>query len=425
MTMNAVQWINNGLLGEPALLLGCIAFIGLLLQKQPLQKLLSGTIKTMIGFKLMQIGATETGASLSNMSAVIQNSFQIIGIIPHNETTTAMTQINYGQEMAIIMLIGMVVHLVIARFTRAKYIFLAGHHMLFMSALLAALLLASSLEPWQTMLTGGIILAVSMSLAPMITQPYVRKIIGGDQFAIGHFNSVGYLLSGFIASMFKPGKEPEKPVRRNKLSVIFQDHMVVIFGFTFVLFAIASLFAPEGSIENMFAGRNFIIVSIIQATWFAGGCYIVLAGVRMMLSEIVPAFKGIADRVVPGAIPALDCPVLFSYAPFAAVTGFLLSFAGGLGAMLMLMQLQYTVIIPGVIPTFFSGGAAGVIAYKIGGKKGLIVASLIHGFVLTLLPVFLVPLLSNLGYLRTTFADIDFSIVGIIVHGILNWFFNL
>jgi Uncharacterized protein conserved in bacteria len=420
--MDASQWFHSGLLSEPALMLGFIALIGLLLQKHSAQKILSGTIKTMLGYKIMQIGANEAGSSLSNMSAVIQNSFQIIGIIPHNETITAMAQMNYGEEIAVIMLVGMILHLIIARLTPAKYIFLAGHHMLFMSALLASLLLSSALNTWQTMLVGGIVLALSMTAAPMISQLYVRKVIGGNQLAIAQFNSVGYLLAGFVSSLFKSNKQTEpKELKRTKLSSLFQDHMVVIFIFTFLLFAIASVFSPSGSIESMFAGHHFIVVSIIQATWFAGGCYIVLAGVRMMLSEIVPAFKGISDRVVPGAIPALDSPVLFSYAPIAAVTGFLLSFAGGLVAMILMMQLQYTVIIPGVIPNFFSGGAAGVIAYHIGGKRGLVMASLLHGFVLSLMPVFLVSLLSNLGYLRVTFADLDYSVIGIIIHTIVRW----
>ncbi len=404
-------------------MLGFIALVGLLLQRQSAQKILSGTIKTMLGFKIMQIGANETGSSLSNMSAVIQNSFQIIGIIPHNETITAMAQMNYGEEIAVIMMVGMILHLLIARFTPVKYIFLAGHQVLFMSAMLASLLLSSAFGTWQTMLIGGIVLALSMTAAPMLSQVYVRKVISGNQLAIAQFNSTGYLLAGFISSFFRSRKQ-EKPreLKKTKLSGLFQDHMVVIFVFTFLLFAIASVFSSSGSIEGMFGGHHYIVESIIQATWFAGGCYIVLAGVRMMLSEIVPAFKGISDRIVPGAIPALDSPVLFSYAPIAAVTGFLLSFAGGLGAMIVMLQLQYTVIIPGVIPNFFSGGAAGVIAYHMGGKRGLVIASLLHGFVLSLMPVFLVPLLSNLGYLRVTFADLDYSVVGIIIHMIVRWF---
>ncbi|WP_438350333.1 PTS ascorbate transporter subunit IIC [Paenibacillus sp. FA6] len=419
--MNATQLISKGLLGEPALLLGFIAFIGLLLQREPLQRLLNGTIRTMLGYTLLQIGANAAGTSLSNLSAIIQNGFHVIGIIPHNETITALAQINYGKEIAIIMLIGMIVHLGIARFTPVKFIFLTGHHMLFMASLLAGTLMSLSMSTWQVMVIGGIVLAICMSFAPLISQPYIRRVTGDERIAIGHFNSVGYLLSGFIASWFKTKEEPKEPYTMKKMRSFFQDNMVVITVFTFVLFLVSSMFAPTRGIEEMFSGRHFISVSLLQATWFAGGCYVILAGVRMMLSEIVPAFKGIADRVVPGAIPAFDCPVLFKYSPFAAMIGFLLSFTGGIMAMIIMMKIQYTVIIPGVIPHFFSGGAAGVIAYKIGGLRGLVTSSLVHGFVITFLPMFLIPLLSNLGYLRTTFADSDFSIIGIIVHALFSW----
>ncbi|BFH17698.1 PTS ascorbate transporter subunit IIC [Paenibacillus melissococcoides] len=421
--MNPAQFINKGLLGEPALLLGFIAFLGLLLQKQPVQRLANGTIKTMLGYTLLQIGAAAAGSSLSNLSAIIQNGFQIIGIIPHNETITALAQINYGEEIALIMLFGMALHLVIARFTPIKYVFLTGHHMLFMASMLAGLLMSMALPLWQTVLMGATVLAAAISLGPFIAQPYVRKTTGDDQFAIGHFNSIGYVLSGWIASWFRPGSEPPEPAKLQKLRAFFQDHMSVITVFTFGLFLVSGLFTPSNRMEEMFSGRHFIVVSLIQATWFAGGCYIILAGVRMMLSEIIPAFKGIADRFVPGAIPALDCPVLFKYSPFAAMFGFFLSFAGGIVAMIVLLQFQYTVIIPGVIPHFFSGGAASVIAYKTGGRTGMIAASLIHGFVITMLPVLLIPLLSNLGFLRATFADSDFSVIGVAVHSIVRLFY--
>lgn len=419
--MNTTQLLSKGLLGEPALLLGFIALVGLLLQKQPLNRTINGTIKTMLGYTLLQIGANAAGSSLSNLSAIIQSAFQIIGIIPHNETITALAQINYGQEIALIMLVGMVVHLLIARLTPIKYIFLTGHHMLFMASMLAGVLMSMSLSIWNVTLVGGVVLALSMSLAPLISQIYVRKVTGNNEIAIGHFNSVGYVLSGLIASIFRTKEEPAEPQKLKWMRDFLQDHMVVITLFTFVLFLVTGMFTPSGRMEEMFSGRHYIVVSLIQATWFAGGCYIILAGVRMMLSEIVPAFKGIADRIVPGAIPALDSPMLFKYSPFAAVSGFLLSFGGGIVAMIVLLQVQYTVIIPGVIPHFFSGGAAGVIAYKVGGRIGLVVSSLCHGFVITLLPVFLIPLLSNLGYLRATFADTDFSIIGIIVHWLFSW----
>ncbi|PVF10546.1 PTS ascorbate transporter subunit IIC, partial [Yersinia pestis] len=85
-----------------------------------------------------------------------------------------------------------------------------------------------------------------------------------------------------------------------------------------------------------------------------------LQGVRMVIAEIVPAFKGISDKLVPNAKPALDCPVVFPYAPNAVLVGFLSSFAAGLIGMFALYLLNMTVIIPGVVPHFFVGAAAGV-----------------------------------------------------------------
>lgn len=419
--MNFSQMINKGVLGEPAFLLGCIALIGLLLQKQKAQRVINGTIKTMLGYILLQIGASAAGSSLSNLSAIIQSGFQIIGIIPHNETITALAQINYGPEITIIMLIGMIIHLAIARLTALKYVFLTGHHMLFMASMLAGILAVFPMQPWQMYALGGFVLALSMSLGPAIVQPFVRKVTGDNSFALGHFNSVGYVFTGWIAALFKSGERKPASEKLKKIQPFFQDHMVVIAVFTFVLFIAASLFVPARSMSEMFSGRHFIVVSVIQATWFTAGVYIILAGVRMMLSEIIPAFHGIAERLVPRAIPAMDSPVLFTYSPLSAVLGFLFSFTGGIIAMVVLINYQYTVIIPGIIPHFFSGGAAGVIAYKVGGRRGLIIASLCHGFVITILPVFLIPLLTGLGFIRATFADSDFSVIGILLHFILQF----
>lgn len=139
----------------------------------------------------------------------------------------------------------------------------------------------------------------------------------------------------------------------------------------------------------------------------------------MLIAEIVPAFKGISEKLVPNAKPALDCPILFPYAPNAVLIGFLVSFIGGiigLGVLALMGQsgLAVAIILPGAVVHFFCGATAGVCGNARGGLKGCILGSFVHGIAVTFLAAALLPVLGSLGFANTTFSDADFTIVGII-----------
>lgn len=94
----------------------------------------------------------------------------------------------------------------------------------------------------------------------------------------------------------------------------------------------------------------------MQGIQFVVGVYVLLAGVRLLLGEIVPAFRGIAMKLVPDAKPALDCPVLFPYSPNAVILGFVTTTIGTVIGMFLIPIFGLAVILPGMLTNFFAGG---------------------------------------------------------------------
>jgi PTS system ascorbate-specific IIC component len=415
------------ILSVPAILVGVIAMIGLIVQKKSFSDTLKGTIKTILGFLILGGGAGIVVGSLGYFGAMFQQGFGIQGVVPNNEAIVSLALKDYGTQTSLIMAFGMLVNILIARFTKLKYIFLTGHHTLYMACMIAAILVAGGMGGAPLVILGSILLGFTMAFFPAIAQPTMRKITGTDEVGFGHFGTVGYVLSAWVGKLVGKGSKSTEDMDFPKGLEFLRDTSVAISLTMGILFIIVAIASGKTFVEaNLSGGQNFIIFSIIQAITFAGGIYIILAGVRLILAEIVPAFKGIAEKIVPDAKPALDCPVVFPYAPNAVLIGFLSSFLGGIVGMIILIligrSIPVAIILPGVVPHFFCGATAGVFGNATGGRKGAFWGSFAHGLLITFLPVFLMPVLGGLGYANTTFSDADFGVVGIILGNILRLF---
>jgi ascorbate PTS system EIIC component len=412
--------IMNDILGTPAILVGLFALIGLLLQKKGIADVVSGTLKTIMGFIILGAGATVLVGALDLFGKMFEHAFHIKGIIPNNEAIVALAQKTFGAETAMIMVFGMIVNIVLARFTKLKYIFLTGHHTLFMACMLAAVLSASGIKGVTLIIVGSIILGALMVLMPALLQPYTRQITGSDDVAIGHFGSIGYFVSGTIGKYFGNKEITTEEIKVPKSLGFLRDSSVALALTMALMFIVVACFTGPLFIESKLSGgTNFIVFSITQAITFAGGVFIVLAGVRMVIAEIVPAFKGIADKIVPNAKPALDCPIVFPFAPNAVIVGFLASFVAGVISMFLLPIFGLAIIVPGLVPHFFTGAAAGVFGNATGGRRGAILGSLANGLIISFLPALLLPVLGSLGFNGTTFGDADFGVVGILLGNLL------
>lgn len=403
-------------IGNPSILIGAFAFIGLILQKKPLAEIVSGTLKTIMGFIMIGAGATVIVGALDVFGKMFQMAFHITGVIPSNEAVVSIAQKSFGVQMALIMVFGMVINLILARFTKLKYIFLSGQHLLFMACVLSLVLTTGGFKGILLVVIGSIIMGIWMVLSPALLQSTVRKITKSDDFAIGHFGSIGFLVSAFVGKLFGNRKKTTEDISVPKHLGFLSDSSVAVSLTMTVLFLIIALFAGPGIVEKQLSnGTNFLVFSIIQAITFAVGVYIVMAGVNLLIAEIVPAFKGIAEKLVPNAKPALDCPTLFPYAPNAVIIGFMMSFLAGVLSMFLFPVFGLAMIVPGLVPHFFSGATAAIFGNATGGRRGAIFGALANGLCISFIPALLIPFLGNLISDTTTFGDTDYGVIGILL----------
>ena len=411
------------ILKVPAVLVGMIAMVGLIAQRKSFADTVKGTIKTILGFLVLGGGATVLISAITPLGMMFEEAFKLQGIVPNNEAIVSMALNDYGAATALIMAFGMIANIVVARFTRLKFIFLTGHHTFYMACMISIILTVAGFKGWQLVFTGALVLGLIMAFFPAIAQPYMSKITGNNDVAFGHFGTLGYVLAGAIGELVGKNSRSTEEMNLPKNISFLRDSSISISLTMMIIYLILAIFAGPDYVQTKLSnGDNYLVYAIIEAITFAAGVFIILQGVRLILAEIVPAFTGFSEKLVPNAKPALDCPVVFPYAPNAVLIGFLFSFLGGLVGLFVLGQLNAVLILPGVVPHFFCGATAGVFGNAMGGRRGAMLGAFANGLLVTFLPVLLLPVLGSLGFANTTFSDVDFCGIGIILGNMAKWF---
>ena len=429
------EFIVNEILAVPAYLIGIITAVGLIALRKSAGQVIGGALKATLGFLLIGAGATLVVKSLDPLGVMIQGAAGSKGVVPTNEAIVGIAQAEYGAQVAWLMILGFAVSLLLARFTPLHYVFLTGHHTLFMATLLTIVLATAGLDASAVVALGGLLLGVVMVALPAIAQPWTRRITGDDSIAIGHFGTLGYIASG-ITGRFVGGRKSRstEDLKLPESLRFLRDSMVATaLSMVLMYFAVSLIYLARTGRDTAFAAYaddtgagaatdvgNFLMKGVTEGLSFGVAVAVILFGVRTILGELVPAFQGIADRVVPGAIPALDAPIVFPYAQNAVLIGFLSSFAAGLAGLAVLSlwlgpAFGLVLVLPGLVPHFFTGGAAGVYGNATGGRRGAIAGGFVNGLLITFLPALLVRVLGSFGQENTTFGDTDFGWYGILL----------
>jgi PTS system ascorbate-specific IIC component len=426
--LEILYWIGQNILGQPPILLGLVALIGLLIQRKSFEEIITSTFKVMIGVVMMIAGATLFVNELLNFQNIVGTAvgFQPKyppGYIPLGDFTA-----KFGSYAAMIMTVAFIIHLIIARFTKIKFVYLTGHLMWWVSLTVVATLLtlkpnASALE---IIAIGSIIMALYWSIQPWYIHSAMKEVMGTDEIAFGHTSSSAAFLAFYLGKYVGKPEESTEQVKFPKALSFFKDYAVstaVILGLIMIIAAIIGYAINPTAVVKLAGELNPIIWAFLRGIYFAVAIVVLLTGVRMFIAEIVPAFRGIAQKLIPGAKPALDCPVVFPQAPTAVVIGFV----SGLIVFLVFMGLfaatGFAIIVPPMIMLFFPGGAAAVFGNRTGGWKGAVLGGVINGAFLAIGQAVTLNALTYAPELATL-ADPDWYIIIWLLKAILGPFFK-
>ena len=413
--MESILTILVQVFSQPSILVAMIAFLGLILQRRSGADIMKGTVKTFVGFLVLSAGAAVVVDALNPFGRMFSEVFGVQGVVPNNEAIVGPVLQEYGTISALIFFFGMVLNVLLARFTRFKFIYLSGHVALYQSAMIAVIMIVAGFSPWEAVIWGSVAEALITTVSPAVVQPFMRKVTGDDTVALGHTGGFGIALSGLIAKLTggDPGNSTENLKVPKSLGFVRDSTVVVALSMGIIFIAVALFAGPDYVESSISSGQNYILWSVMSAGLFTAGVFIILAGVRVILAEIVPAFKGISEKLVPNAKPALDVPITFTFAPNAVMLGFIASLAAGLLGMGILGLLGTAVIIPGIVAHFMTGGASGVIGNAVGGRRGAVLGAFGNGVFITVVPLLLLPLLGDIGQANATFGDSDYGVIGL------------
>ena len=423
LVQSILAGIANNIFSQVPILIGLIALVGLLLQRKPIETVVGGTLRAVVGVVILTIGVDVFVGGLVAFQAIVSSA---VGLEPPTaESTLNDFLAGTGSAVPMIIAVGFVIHLLLVGvFPAARYVYLTGHLMFWMSIVIGASLVEVFADISRTTLivAGAVIIACYWTLQPLWIAPLMQRVTGHDQFGLAHTTSSVALLAGYGSKALRLGDaerhDSEKLNLPRQLS-FFKDINVSTALIIAVLMLVAIGFADSGVVGEQMADSELLpwAWGLTQALRFAAGIAILLFGVRMFLAEIVPAFKGISDKVLPGTRPALDIPVVFPKAPTAVMIGFLSSTVVFLILMGVFAAAGWFVLVPPMIMLFFGGGSGGVFGNAVAGWRGAIFGGLVNGVLLAFGQWIGWGLYSDTAPEIATLADPDWYAVGWTVLG--------
>ncbi len=396
---------------NPALFMGLVVAIGLILQRKPIDAILKGIFKGIIGMVILLKGVDIVVSSITPLANAFSGLFNTQSNSTLGDFNVFLGQ--YGSYVGLILLCGFVINIIIARYTRFKTIYLTGNILFWYPMLFLAVGIENNVSGLRLFIFTLIMYILVITIFPYILRKHVKYVTGNDSFTIGHTASIYCLLGSYIGKLVGQKDKNIENLNLPKSLSFFRDTNITAAIVMFIVYIIVGLFIGKESRIAIYGSEPLITYSLIQGITFAAGMIILLTGVRMILGEIIPSFKGIADKLAKGSIPALDIPMIFPYGPNALLIGFIIALITSIGTLFLLgaSGVLTFALIPLVVACYFDVAPGAIFANARGGWPAAIITSALGGIILMVLAAISLNLVSGtVGNFIQTYGGNEFSI---------------